>query len=143
MSRVVYEQAKAAPEQEKLREQYKLRPVTPEEEGLGVNALPNGVYGFTYSPAMENSPLYMERRFRCYETQRLPDGTVSMLGFVSAEDAKKLENQADVVEICVQPEPEEGAEHFVVLPHTRILHHRLVSVRTEHGVTMKVGPAAP
>ena len=141
MSRVVYEQSKAAPEQEKLREQFTLRPVTVEEEGLGVNALPNGVYGFTYSPAMENSPLYRERRFRCYETHRLHDGSVHMLGFVSAEDAKKLENQTDVVEICVQPEPEEGAEHFVALPHARILHHRLVSVRTEHGVTMKVGPA--
>ncbi len=141
MSRVVYEQAKAAPDQERLRERHRLRLVTANEEGLGVNALPNGVYGFTYSPAMENSPLYRDRRFRCYETQRLPDGTVSMLGFVSAEDAKKLEHQTDVVEICVQPEPEEGAEHFVALPHTRILHHRLVSVRTEHGVTMKVGPA--
>ncbi len=141
MSRVVYEQAKAAPEQEKLRVEHALRLVTPQEEGLGVNAVPNGVYGFTYSPAMENSPLYAERRFRCYETHRWQDGTVHMLGFVSAEDAKKLEHQTDAVEICVQPEPEEGAEHFVALPHARILHHRLVSVRTEHGVTMKVGPA--
>ena len=141
MSRVVYEQVKAAPDQEKLRVEHRLRPVTPEEEGLGVNALPNGVYGFTYSPAMENSPLYAERRFRCYETHRLQDGTVVLLGFVSDEDARKLAHQTDVVEICVQPEPEEGVEHFVVLPHARILHHRLVSVRTEHGVTMKVGPA--
>ena len=118
MSRVVYEQVKAAPDQEKLRVEHRLRPVTPEEEGLGVNALPNGVYGFTYSPAMENSPLYAERRFRCYETHRLQDGTVVLLGFVSDEDARKLANQTDVVEICVQPEPEEGVEHFVVLPST-------------------------
>ena len=141
MSRVVYEQVNAAPDQEKLRVEHRLRPVTPEEEGLGVNALPNGVYGFTYSPAMENSPLYAERRFRCYETHRRPDGTVVLLGFVSAEDAQKMANQAGNVEICLQPAPEEGAESFVVLPHTRILHHRLISVRTEHGVTMTVGPA--
>ena len=141
MSRVVYEQVKAAPDQERLRVAHQLRPVTSEEEGLGVNAVPNGVYGFTYSPAMENSPLYAERRFRCYETHRLQDGTVVLLGFVSDKDAQKLANQTDNVEICLQPAPEEGAESFVALPHTRILQHRLISVRTEHGVTMKVGPA--
>jgi len=141
MSRVVYEQAKAAPDQERLRAEHTLRPVTEQEEGLGVDAVPNGVYGFTYSPAFVNSPLYATRRFRCYETHRRADGSVYLLGFVSAEDAAKLKNQTDVVKICLQPEPEEGAEHFVELAHDRILHHRLVAVRTEHGVTMKVKPA--
>jgi hypothetical protein len=141
MSRLVYELSKAAPDQEHLREELDLRPVTDAEEGLGVNVVPNGVFGFTYSPAVENSPLYRERRFRCYETHRLRDGTVNLLGFVSAEDAHKLERVADVVEICLQPEPEEDAEVFVVIPHVRIRQHRLMSVRTEHGVTMKVGPA--
>ncbi len=88
MSRVVYELSKAAPDQERVREALGLRPVTDAEEGLGVNAVPNGVFGFTYSPAMENSPLYHARRFRCYETHRLADGSVNLLGFVSAEDAK-------------------------------------------------------
>jgi hypothetical protein len=141
MSRVVYEQAKAAPDQERLRAEHKLRLVTDAEEGLGVDAVPNGVYGFTYSPAFVNSPLYATRRFRCYETHRRLDGSVYLMGFVSAEDAAKLANQTAPVEICLQPEPEEGAKHFVELPHTRILHHRLMAVRTEHGVTMKVGPA--
>ena len=141
MSRVVYELAKAAPDQERLRADRKLRVVTAAEEGLGVNAVPNGVYGYTYSPALANSPLYAERRFRCYETQRLADGTVHLLGFVSEADASKLRDQTEAVEICLQPEPEEGAEYFVDLEFSRILHHRIVAVRTEHGVTMKVGPA--
>ncbi len=141
MSRVVYEQAKAAPDQERLRAEYQLRPVSEAEEGLGVNAVPDGVYGFTYSPAFENSPLYATRRFRCYETHRRHDGTVYLLGFVSDADAAKLTSQTDVVEICLQPEPEEGHERFVILSHDRIRQHRLVSVRTEHGVTMKVAPA--
>ena len=141
MSRVVYEQAKAAPDQERLRAEYQLRPVTEAEEGCGVNAVPNGVYGFTYSPAFENSPLYASRRFRCYETHRRHDGSIHLMGFVSEADAAKLANQTADVEICLQPEPEDGFEHFVILNHDRIRSHRLVAVRTEHGVTMKVGPA--
>lgn len=141
MSRVVYELAKAAPDQERLRTERKLRIVSDAEEGLGVDALPNGVYGFTYSPALVNSPLYAQRRFRCYETQRLLDGSVHLLGFISEADAAKLRNQTDVVEICLQPEPEDGAEYFVDLEASRIKSHRIVAIRTEHGVTMKVGPA--
>lgn len=141
MSRVVYEQAKAAPDQEKLRAEYQLRPVTADEEGLGVNAVPNGVYGFTYSPAFENSPLYATRRFRCYETHRRHDGTVHLLGFVSDAHAAALAGATGPVEICLQPEPEAGCERFVILAHDRIQAHKLVAVRTEHGVTMKVGPA--
>lgn len=139
MSRVVYANTQATPEQEALRDTNRVRLVTDAEEGMGANALPAGVYGFTYSPALENSPLFATRRFRTYETHKRHDGSVWLLGFVSDDDAAKLDGP-DTVEVCLQPEPEPGVERFVAIAYSRIRHHRLISVRDEHGITMKVSP---
>src|SRR5919198_4598927 len=48
---------------------------------------PGGVYGFTYSPALPNAPLFAERRFRCYETHKLADGEVFIVGFTDVVSA--------------------------------------------------------
>ncbi len=71
MSRVIYENTPATAAQETLRQTHKVRLVTAAEEGGGVNALPAGVYGFTYSPALVNAPLFTTRRYRSYETHKL------------------------------------------------------------------------
>ena len=41
-----------------VRVVHQVRLVADAEEGTGINALPNGVYGFTYSPALPNAPLF-------------------------------------------------------------------------------------
>src|SRR6185436_6777088 len=58
MSRVVYADNAATPDQELLREAHQVRVVSEAEEGTGVNALPGGVYGFTYSPGLPSAPLF-------------------------------------------------------------------------------------
>jgi len=50
MSRVVYTNTPATADQEALRKINQVRIVAGAEEGTGLNALPNGVYGYTYSP---------------------------------------------------------------------------------------------
>ncbi|MBM3777533.1 MAG: hypothetical protein FJW23_04735 [Acidimicrobiia bacterium] len=139
MSRVVYEDRQATPEQERLRAAYGLRLVSAEEEGTGVDALPPGVYGFTYSAALPNAPLFAVPRFRCYENQKRPNGQVVLVGFVSDAHARALSAGGDtVVEILLQPAPEAGAETLVEIPQERIRHHRQFAVRTEHGLTLRV-----
>jgi hypothetical protein len=115
MSRVVYSQIASTLEQEQLRTKHQVRVVTDLEEGTGVSALPPGVYGFTYAPALASAPLFVSRRFRSYEIHKLADG---------------------------EPEPEEGAECLVLVPYERIAHHRQYAVHTEHGVKLQVSPAA-
>src|SRR5262245_66690294 len=95
MSRVVYSDQTASAEQEALRAQHQLRLVSGAEEGMGVDALPSGVYGFTYSPGLVNSPLFAVRRFRCYETHKLAGGEMFLVGFATPESAAQLETAAE------------------------------------------------
>lgn len=139
MSRVVYANTQATAGQEALRAEHKLRLVTDAEEGMGVDALPPGVYGFTYSPALPNAPLFTDRRFRSFETHKLASGDVRIVGFASAAAAVAL-NATQETEIQLQPEPEPGADVLVIVPYSRIRHHRQYAVRTDHGIALKIGP---
>ena len=87
MSRVVYTEFSVTPEQEALRQQHQVRLVEGNEEGSGVNILPNGVFGFTYSPALPNAPLFATRRYRAYETHKTSAGEVFVVGFATPEEA--------------------------------------------------------
>src|SRR5258705_5772994 len=71
-----YVKTPATLDQEALRVTHGVRIVSAAEEGTGVNSLPGGVYGFTYSPALPNAPLFAERRFRSYETHTVVSGEV-------------------------------------------------------------------
>jgi hypothetical protein len=139
MSRVIYANTQSTADQESLRAEHKLRLVTEAEEGTGVDALPAGVYGFTYSPALPNAPLFAGRRFRSFETHKLASGEVRIVGFASPEAAAALSAQEEA-EIQLQPEPEPGADVLVIVPYTRIRHHRQYAVRTDHGIALKIGP---
>ena len=58
MSRVSYTNIADTADQEQLRAAHGVRLVTETEEGTGVDRLPGGVYGFTYSPGLPNAPLF-------------------------------------------------------------------------------------
>src|SRR5215510_162725 len=90
MSRVVYSELKPTADQEALRMAHQVRLVNDSEEGTGVNGLPGGVYGFTYSPGLTNAPLFAIRRYRSYETHKLPSGDVFVIGFAKPETARVL-----------------------------------------------------
>ncbi len=138
MSRVIYANTQSTSAQEQLRITNAVRLVTDGEEGMGVNALPNGVYGFTYSPALPSAPLFSIRRFRSFETHKLQDGTVLLIAFIGQAAAKALETPGTAVEVSVQPEPEEGADTLVAIPYSWIRHHHQFSVPTEHGATLQL-----
>src|SRR6266566_9236855 len=92
MSRVTYANTPSTLDQQTLRTTHDVRVVSAEEEGMGVNALPGGVYGFTYSPALPNAPLFAERRYRSYETHKLAGGEILVIGFADAATAEQLES---------------------------------------------------
>jgi hypothetical protein len=138
MSRVTYANTPSTLDQETLRATHEVRIVSPDEEGTGVNALPGGVYGFTYSPGLPNAPLFAERRFRSYETHKLANGDVYIVGFADVETAAVLVTPKREQTIQVQPEPDEKANVLVKIPYARIRQHRQYAAPNQHGFTVTI-----
>ena len=140
MSRVVYANTPATADQETLRRVNQVRPVTEAEEGTGLNALPVGVYGFTYSPGLVNAPLFGSRRYRSYEIHKLPDGEAFVTGFVTADEAARMSTSNEDVTVQVQPEPAEAASVLVQVPYARIRQHRQYAAPNQHGFSVTLLP---
>src|SRR5258705_13732417 len=119
MSRVTYANTPSTLDQQALRQAHDVRIVTAAEEGMGVNALPPGVYGFTYSPALPNAPLFAERRYRSYETHKLADGEFVGIGFADAERAATLESGQGEHPIKIPPNPEKNPTALGRVPYPR------------------------
>jgi len=138
MSRVSYANTPSTADQEVLRTTHHVRIVSLSEEGTGVNGLPGGVYGFTYSPGLPNAPLFAERRFRSYETHKLANGEVCIIGFVDLDTAAVLQSSASVRTIQVHPEPDGEASVLVTIPYSRIQQHRQYAAPNQHGFTVTI-----
>jgi hypothetical protein len=142
MSRVVYSDTKSTADQETLRTVHEVRLVTDAEEGTGVNALPGGTYGFTYSPGLPNAPLFAVRRYRSFETHKLASGDVFIIGFVTREAAAQMMSSTADVLVQIQPEPEGGADTLVAVPYSRIQHHRQYAAPNQHGFAVTLKPVS-
>lgn len=143
MSRVIYATQTDTPDQELLRVAHQVRLVSDPEEGTGVNALPGGVYGFTYSPGLPNAPLFALRRYRTYETHKLPGGDVFVIGFAKAEVARELSTAVQEMTLQIHPTPEGDYQTLVTIPYSRIRHHRQYAAPNQDGFTVTTAPATP
>jgi len=122
-------------ELERIRSAHRLRALTDSESGSGVNRLPKGVYGFTYSPAEENFPLFNDRDLRSFEGHKLEDGSIFLLGFLTPEDKASFEKGAGPT-IHLFPEPKGNAVQLVRVPLARIVRHAENSVRKGTGLEL-------
>jgi len=128
-------------ELERIRSAHRLRALTDTESGSGVNRLPNGVYGFTYSAAEENFPLFNDRDLRSFETHKLEDGRIFLLGFLTPEDEASFEKTAAGPTIHLFPEPKGNALQLVRVPLARVVRHVENSARKGTGLELLLRPA--
>jgi hypothetical protein len=141
MSRVVYTNTPSTADQESLRVSHGVRVVTDAEEGSGVNTLPNGVYGFTYSPGLPNAPLFATRRYRSYEIHRVAADEVYVVGFITREASQALSSSLTDVTIQLQPEPDGEASTLAKIPYSRIHQHRQYAAPNQQGFAVTVAPS--
>jgi len=132
---------RAMREMEDLRSRHQVRLVSDEEEGIGIDRLPRGVYGFTYSPAAENFPLFRKQDLNSYETHKLPDGNAVLLGYLTREEADRLESAEEATVLHLFPNAKGEAGTLVILPMARVVGHREYSQREGKGLEVRVGPA--
>ena len=142
MSRVVYSDQSATADQSALRLTHQVRIVSDAEEGHGVNALPGGTYGFTYSPGLPNAPLFAVRRYRTYEIHKLPSGNVFVIGYARADAARELSTATREMTLQIHPQAAVGFEMLVTIPYSRIRQHRQYAAPNQDGFTVTVLPAA-
>lgn len=124
-----------------VRSANQVRELTEEESGTGVDRLPGGVFGFTYSPCEDNFPLFAQRDLRSFETHKLADGTVLLLGFLTPDDKKVFDDTTKKGTLHLFPEPKGDATLLVSLDTKRVLSHVENSARLGTGAEITVGPA--
>src|SRR5438874_12143132 len=107
----------ATSENEQLRSARGLRALESAEEGSTAERLPNGIYGFTYSPA-EALPLFTMKTWHSFEVHKLADGTQHLVGFVTGKEAE-IVRSGKQAEIALFPDPWEDATELVSIPLTR------------------------
>ena len=140
MSRVSYTNIADTAEQEQLRTAHAVRPVAGTAEGTGVNQLPGGVYGFTYSPGLPNAPLFAVKRYRSYEIHKLPTGEAFVIAFADADTARQIASTVSDVNVRVHPGATDAAAVLVKIPYARIRHHRQYAAPNQDGFTVTVVP---
>lgn len=141
MSRVTYTNTPDRVDQEQIRASHGVQLVGDDEEGTGVNALPGGVYGYTYSPGLPNAPLFAMRRYRSYETHKLANGEVFVIAYSDASTAQQIAAAAADVTIRVHPEPNPDAGIIVKIPYSRMRQNRQHAAPNQNEFTVTVAPA--
>ncbi len=126
------------PERLALREEHGVRPLTEDEEGTGIDQLPEGVYGFTCAIGQWDAPLFRKRIFLSYEMHKLRDGSPVLIGYVSSEDAERMSRREGRVTIHLFPDRQEEATHLVSIPLFRVRRHKQHSERTGHGAELEL-----
>jgi hypothetical protein len=122
---------------EDLRQKHQVRLVSEQEEGSGVDRLPNGVYGYTYAPGLDQGPLFQQPRFQSFEVHKLADGTVAIIGYVTPEMAAKI-NGLEPLKLRLLPEPAGAASTAVALPIWRIGRQKEYSARDGQGLEVEL-----
>jgi hypothetical protein len=106
-----------------LRDADQVRLVTEAEEGFAIDKQPPGVYGFTCAP-QDASPLFRKKIFQSFEVHKLPDGSVSIVGYATEEDAARLALDDSEFSVNLYPDPYGGAVNAVRVPKSRVVRMR-------------------
>lgn len=113
---------------EVLRQKRGLRALEAEEEGMRAADLPDGIYGFTWSPSFESTPLFARRSFRTFEFHKLANGTIEVIGYLTEPDASRA-GGLESGSVDIYPDPWQEAQRLVAMPLSRIVPSKRVPAR--------------
>ena len=119
-----------------------MRVVTPEENGMPVDRLPEGVYGFTTSPSSDELPLFCKPIYQCTEIQKPVGGEVLFIGYVTKKEAETFLAGAEPMSVDLYPEPYGEATELVSVPDGRVDRRRLPTRDHGNAMRMEIAPKA-
>jgi hypothetical protein len=112
--------------------------VAQEDEGAPLGQLPDGVFGFTYSPIDESTPLYATRTVQSFEVHKLTNGVVHLLGFLKPAEASKLTGTPEEFDLNLYPEPNGESTELVEVPLERIVRAKPLSRTDGNFMPLKI-----
>jgi hypothetical protein len=80
------------------------------------------------------------RRYRSYETHKLPSGEIYIIGFATADAARALSTATEEMTVQIHPQPEDGYDILVTIPYSAIRRHRQYAAPNQEGFTVTVMP---
>jgi hypothetical protein len=129
-----------SPERVAFRERFNVRLVTEKEEGSHIENMPEGVYGFTCSPASEELPLFIKPIYQCTEIHKLAGGEVCYIGYVTSREYETLQRGMEPATVNLYPEPYGESTKLVSVPHSRVDRKRLPTREEGNAMKMEIAP---
>ena len=96
-----------------LRAKHGVRALKDEEDGYPVVRLPNGVYGFTYSPGQDEIPLFGKKAYHNFEVHKRQDGAERLIGYLTEAELPLLEARKPGTEVRLYPDEWEQSTRLV------------------------------
>jgi hypothetical protein len=84
--------------------------------------------------------LFAVRRYRSYETHKLPSGDVYIIGFAKTDEARALSTATAEMTLQIHPQPEWDYDVLVTIPYSAIRRHRQYAAPNQEGFTVTVMP---
>jgi hypothetical protein len=123
-----------------LRDPRKLTLVTDELEGAPLGSLPDNIYGYSYSPVNESTPLFARRTFQVFEVHKLERGEVHILGYLTPKEAQLIADGKEPLDLKLYPEPRDESTAIVSIPLERVTKARNVSRSDGNYLPLQVDP---
>lgn len=127
-------------ERQSFRDRVKLRLVTDKEDGLPLDRLPEGVYGFSTSPATDELPLFHKPIFRCFELHKLAGGQVCWIGYVTEKEYNDFQTGAEPMTLDLYPDPYEQSNKLVSIPFGRVDRRKPPTRDAGNSMKMEIAP---
>jgi hypothetical protein len=124
-----------------LRQSKGLTLVAVEKEGAPLATLPDNLFGFTFSPVNESTPLFTKRQFQSFEVHKLTNGVVHLLGFLTEKEAATFFNGKESMDCHLYPEPRDSSTRLVEVPLERVAKARAVSRSDGNYMPLSLDPA--
>ena len=112
------------PDRDTARSLHGVRALKVWEEGFDLECLPNGIFGFTYSPGHVDAPVFRCDAEAAFEIHKLPDGRSFLLCYVSEESAAILDTARKDIHLWVFPSKSTEASRLISVPLGRIVRYK-------------------
>jgi len=103
--------------------------------------LPENIYGFTYSPLNESTPLFAKSTKQAFEVHKLTQGDVHLIGYLTPEESEKFLIGREAMDVHIFPEPYETSTVMVEIPLERVVKSKQLSRSEGNYMPLVIDPA--